>query len=114
MSGASFFRIAHRGDAGSGQIRGIHGYAGLRIAVGLHEDDLDGVFLRDILKGAGRHGAHALAVHQYLGHGIARIRGNGKGLVTAFPDSDPAGGGDRAVSAYRDPDGAAGVVVTAV
>gem|GEM_PF-3841555 len=93
----------------SGKFPCVH--AGLGVAVGLHKDDLDGVSLRDAAERVGRHRAHALAVDQHLGHRVALVRGDGEGLVAADGDVGPAGGGDGAVPAHRDHDGAVVVAV---
>ena len=61
---------------------GIHKYAGLRIAVGLHKDDLDGMGCVDILKGVGLHRADALAVDLDVANGIALIWGDGESLIS--------------------------------
>ena len=72
----------------------IHKHAGLGVAVGLHKDDLNGMGSADILKGIGIHRADALAVDFDIGDGIALIRGDGKGLISALADADIAGGRD--------------------
>ena len=71
------------------------------------------MILRDILEGVGLHSTHALAVHQHLGYGVALIRGDGEGLVSAVTDGGPAGGRDGAVRAGRCLNGVVGVVPTA-
>ena len=63
----------------------------------LFKAGLDGVILRDILKGIGRHRTHIRSVHQHLGHGIARIRRNGKGLIRSGLDGNAARRRNRAV-----------------
>ena len=68
------------------------------------------MILRDILEGVGLHSAHALAIHQHLGYGVALIGGEGEGLVAVFNDRAPAGGRDRAVRTCRRLDGVAGAV----
>ena len=71
------------------------------------------MILRDILEGVGLHSTHALAVHQHLGYGVALIRGDGEGLVSAVTDGGPSGGRDGAVRAGRCLNGVVGVVPTA-
>ena len=66
--------------------------------VDVPEGWLDGVVLRNILEGIGCHCAHALAVHQHLGYGVALIRGDGEGLIPALTDADIAGGSNGAAS----------------
>ena len=76
----------------------IHKHAGLGVAVGLHKADLDGMGSSDILKGVGLHRADALAVDFDVGNGIALIRGDGEGLISALADADIAGRRNRTAS----------------
>ena len=76
----------------------IHKHAGLGVAVGFHKDGLDGMGSADILKGVGLHRANALAVNLDVGDGIALIRGDGEGLISALADADIAGGRNGAAS----------------
>ena len=69
--------------------------------------------LRDIPEGVGCHRAHAPAVHQHLGHGVARVRRDGKGLLPTLADGGPAGRGDGPVGAGGRPDGVIGAVLVA-
>ena len=82
----------------------------------LDEDDLDGMGSADILKGVGLYRADALAVDLDSGDGIALVRGDGEGLISALTDADAAGGGDRAASPGGCLDGVVAVAaaVTAV
>ena len=63
----------------------------------------------DILKGVGLHRADALAIDLHVGDGIARIRGDGEGLVSSLADADAAGGRDRAIHTSGRLDGVVGV-----
>ena len=91
----------------------IHKYAGLGVAVGFHKDDLDGMGSADILKGVGLHRTDALAVDLDVGDSIALIRGDGEGLISALPNADIAGGGDRATSSGSCLDGVVAVAAAA-
>ena len=91
----------------------IHKHADLGVAVGFHKDDLDGMGSTDILKGVGLHRADALAVDLDVGDGIALIRGDGEGLISALTDADAAGGGDRAASPGSCLDGVVAVAAAA-
>ena len=55
--------------------------------------NLDGVGALYVLKGVGLHYADAPAVDLDIGDGIALIRSDGEGLVSALTDADIAGGG---------------------
>ena len=90
--------------------RKIAAVSGAGAGSALDKDYLDGVILCDILEGVGLHRAHALTVHQHLGHGVALVRGDGEGLIPSVTDGGPAGGRDGAVRAGRCLNGVVGVV----
>ena len=75
---------------------------GLEVVVELHvggrpgEQGGDGVVGGDILKGVAVHRAHALAVHQHIGDGVALLGGDGEGLGRALLHGHLTGGGDGA------------------
>ena len=75
---------------------------GLEVVVELHvggrlgEQGGDGVVGGDILKGVAVHRAHALAVHQHIGDGVALLGGDGEGLGRALLHGHRTGGGDGA------------------
>ena len=75
---------------------------GLEVVVELHvggrpgEHGGDGVVGGDILKGVAVHRAHALAVHQHIGDGVALLGGDGEGLGRALLHGHRTGGGDGA------------------
>ena len=74
----------------------------LEVVVELHvggrlgEQGGDGVVGGDILKGVAVHRAHALAVHQHIGDGVALLGGDGEGLGRALLHGHLTGGGDGA------------------
>ena len=93
------------GAVGTGALHGpaVAGEGlGLEVVVELHvggrpgEQGGDGVVGGDILKGVAVHRAHALAVHQHIGDGIALLGGDGEGLGRALLHGHLTGGGDGA------------------
>ena len=93
------------GAVGTGALHGpaVAGEAlGLEVVVELHvggrpgEHGGNGVVGGDILKGVAVHRAHALAVHQHVGNGIALGGGDGEGLGRALLHGHLTGGGNDA------------------
>ena len=93
------------GAVGTGALHGpaVAGEAlGLEVVVELHvggrpgEHGGNGVVGGDILEGVAVHRAHALAVHQHVGNGIALGGGDGEGLGRALLHGHLTGGGDGA------------------
>ena len=93
------------GAVGTGALHGpaVAGEGlGLEVVVELHaggrlgEQGGDGVVGGDILKGVAVHRAHALAVHQHIGDGVALLGGDGEGLGRALLHGHLTGGGDGA------------------
>ena len=93
------------GAVGTGALHGpaVAGEGlGLEVVVELHvggrpgEHGGNGVVGGDILEGVAVHRAHALAVHQHVGNGIALGGGDGKGLGRALLHGHLTGGGNGA------------------
>ena len=93
------------GAVGTGALHGpaVAGEAlGLEVVVELHvggrpgEHGGNGVVGGDILEGVAVHRAHALAVHQHVGNGIALGGGDGEGLGRALLHGHLTGGGNGA------------------
>ena len=93
------------GAVGTGALHGpaVAGEGlGLEVVVELHvggrpgEHGGNGVVGGDILEGIAVHRAHALAVHQHVGNGIALGGGDGEGLGRALLHGHLTGGGDGA------------------
>ena len=93
------------GAVGTGALHGpaVAGEAlGLEVVVELHvggrpgEHGGNGVVGGDILKGVAVHRAHALAIHQHVGNGVALLGGDGEGLGRALLHGHLTGGGDGA------------------
>ena len=93
------------GAVGTGALHGpaVAGEAlGLEVVIELHvggrpgEHGGNGVVGGDILEGVAVHRAHALAVHQHVGNGIALGGGDGEGLGRALLHGHLTGGGDGA------------------
>ena len=93
------------GAVGTGALHGpaVAGEGlGLEVVVELHvggrpgEHGGNGVVGGDILEGVAVHRAHALAVHQHVGNGIALGGGDGEGLGRALLHGHLTGGGNDA------------------
>ena len=93
------------GAVGTGALHGpaVAGEAlGLEVVVELHvggrpgEHGGNGVVGGDILEGVAVHRAHALAVHQHIGDGVALLGGDGEDLGRALLHGHLTGGGDGA------------------
>ena len=87
---------ALHGPAVAGEGLGLEVVVELHVGGRLGEQGGDGVVGGDILKGVAVHRAHALAVHQHIGDGIALLGGDGEGLGRALPHGHLTGGGDGA------------------
>ena len=84
------------GPAVAGEGLGLEVVVELHVGGRLGEQGGDGVVGGDILKGVAVHRAHALAVHQHVGDGIALLGGDGEGLGRALLHGHLTGGGDGA------------------
>ena len=84
------------GPAVAGEGLGLEVVVELHVGGRLGEQGGDGVVGGDILKGIAVHRAHALAVHQHIGDGIALLGGDGEGLGRALLHGHRTGGGDGA------------------
>ena len=80
----------------AGEVLGLEVVVELHIGGRLGEQGGDGVVGGDILKGIAVHRAHALAVHQHIGDGVALGGGDGEGLGRALLHGHLTGGGDGA------------------
>ena len=87
---------ALHGPAVAGEGLGLEVVVELHVGGRLGEQGGDGVVGGDILKGVAVHRAHALAVHQHIGDGIALLGGDGEGLGRALLHGHLTGGGDGA------------------
>ena len=87
---------ALHGPAVAGEALGLEVVVELHVGGRLGEQGGDGVVGGDILKGVAVHRAHALAVHQHVGNGIALRGGDGEGLGRALLHGHLTGGGDGA------------------
>ena len=87
---------ALHGPAVAGEGLGLEVVVELHVGGRLGEQGGDGVVGGDILKGVAVHRAHALAVHQHIGDGIALGGGDGEGLGRALLHGHLTGGGDGA------------------
>ena len=84
------------GPAVAGEGLGLEVVVELHVGGRLGEQGGDGVVGGDILKGVAVHRAHALAVHQHIGDGIALLGGDGEGLGRALLHGHRTGRGDGA------------------
>ena len=84
------------GPAVAGEGLGLEVVVELHVGGRLGEQGGDGVVGGDILKGVAVHRAHALAVHQHIGDGVALLGGDGEGLGRALLHGHLTGGGDGA------------------
>ena len=87
---------ALHGPAVAGEGLGLEVVVELHVGGRLGEQGGDGVVGGDILKGIAVHRAHALAVHQHVGDGVALLGGDGEGLGRALLHGHRTGGGDGA------------------
>ena len=87
---------ALHGPAVAGEGLGLEVVVELHVGGRLGEQGGDGVVGGDILEGVAVHRAHALAVHQHVGNGIALGGGDGEGLGRALLHGHLTGGGDGA------------------
>ena len=87
---------ALHGPAVAGEVLGLEVVVELHVGGRLGEQGGDGVVGGDILKGVAVHRAHALAVHQHVGDGVALLGGDGEGLGRALLHGHLTGGGDGA------------------
>ena len=87
---------ALHGPAVAGEVLGLEVVVELHVGGRLGEQGGDGVVGGDILEGVAVHRAHALAVHQHVGNGIALGGGDGEGLGRALLHGHLTGGGDGA------------------
>ena len=87
---------ALHGPAVAGEGLGLEVVVELHVGGRLGEQGGDGVVGGDILKGVAVHRAHALAVHQHIGDGVALLGGDGEGLGRALLHGHRTGGGDGA------------------
>ena len=87
---------ALHGPAVAGEGLGLEVVVELHVGGRLGEQGGDGVVGGDILKGVAVHRAHALAVHQHVGDGVALLGGDGEGLGRALLHGHLTGGGDGA------------------
>ena len=87
---------ALHGPAVAGEVLGLEVVVELHVGGRLGEQGGDGVVGGDILKGVAVHRAHALAVHQHVGNGIALGGGDGEGLGRALLHGHLTGGGNGA------------------
>ena len=87
---------ALHGPAVAGEGLGLEVVVELHVGGRLGEQGGDGVVGGDILEGVAVHRAHALAVHQHVGNGIALRGGDGEGLGRALLHGHLTGGGDGA------------------
>ena len=87
---------ALHGPAVAGEVLGLEVVVELHVGGRPGEQGGDGVVGGDILKGVAVHRAHALAVHQHIGDGIALLGGDGEGLGRALLHGHLTGGGDGA------------------
>ena len=85
---------ALHGPAVAGEVLGLEVVVELHVGGRLGEQGGDGVVGGDILEGVAVHRAHALAVHQHVGNGIALGGGDGEGLGRALLHGHLTGGGD--------------------
>ena len=84
------------GPAVAGEGLGLEVVVELHVGGRLGEHGGDGVVGGDILKGIAVHRAHALAVHQHVGDGVALLGGDGEGLGRALLHGHRTGRGDGA------------------
>ena len=84
------------GPAVAGEGLGLEVVVELHVGGRLGEQGGDGVVGGDILEGVAVHRAHALAVHQHIGDGVALLGGDGEGLGRALLHGHLTGGGDGA------------------
>ena len=84
------------GPAVAGEGLGLEVVVELHVGGRLGEQGGDGVVGGDILKGIAVHRAHALAIHQHVGNGVALGGGDGEGLGRALLHGHLTGGGDGA------------------
>ena len=87
---------ALHGPAVAGEALGLEVVVELHVGGRLGEQGGDGVVGGDILEGVAVHRAHALAVHQHVGDGVALLGGDGEGLGRALLHGHLTGGGDGA------------------
>ena len=87
---------ALHGPAVAGEALGLEVVVELHVGGRLGEQGGDGVVGGDILEGVAVHRAHALAVHQHIGNGIALRGGDGEGLGRALLHGHLTGGSDGA------------------
>ena len=87
---------ALHGPAVAGEVLGLEVVVELHVGGRPGEQGGDGVVGGDILEGVAVHRAHALAVHQHVGNGIALGGGDGEGLGRALLHGHLTGGGDGA------------------
>ena len=87
---------ALHGPAVAGEALGLEVVVELHVGGRLGEQGGDGVVGGDILEGVAVHRAHALAVHQRIGDGIALGGGDGEGLGRALLHGHLTGGGNDA------------------
>ena len=87
---------ALHGPAVAGEGLGLEVVVELHVGGRLGEHGGNGVVGGDILEGVAVHRAHALAVHQHVGNGIALRGGDGEGLGRALLHGHLTGGGNDA------------------
>ena len=87
---------ALHGPAVAGEVLGLEVVVELHVGGRLGEHGGNGVVGGDILEGVAVHRAHALAVHQHVGDGVALLGGDGEGLGRALLHGHLTGGGDGA------------------
>ena len=87
---------ALHGPAVAGEVLGLEVVVELHVGGRPGEHGGNGVVGGDILEGVAVHRAHALAVHQHVGNGIALGGGDGKGLGRALLHGHLTGGGNGA------------------
>ena len=85
---------ALHGPAVAGEVLGLEVVVELHVGGRLGEHGGNGVVGGDILEGVAVHRAHALAVHQHVGDGVALLGGDGEGLGRALLHGHLTGGGD--------------------
>ena len=84
------------GPAVAGEGLGLEVVVELRVGGRPGEHGGNGVVGGDILEGVAVHRAHALAVHQHIGDGVALLGGDGEGLGRALLHGHRTGRGDGA------------------
>ena len=87
---------ALHGPAVAGEGLGLEVVVELHVGGRLGEQGGDGVVGGDILEGVAVHRAHALAVHQHIGDGVAFLGGDGEDLGRALLHGHLTGGGNGA------------------